>query len=69
MNINNDIQVEKVNMFMDESAKKDSFFFRLTELIKLFGSLTLSQEEWKQYQDESLLQKNQLIEKIRVFST
>lgn len=69
MEIDNDIHMEKVEMFMNESAKKDSFFFRLTELLKLFGSLTLSQAEWKQYLDESLLQKNQLKERIRVFST
>ncbi len=69
MVIDNDIHLDKVNMFMDQCGKKDGFFFHLKELTRLFNSLTMSQEDWQAYLDESLLQGQKLMEKIRVYTT
>lgn len=69
MSVDNDMHMNKIVMFKESSAKKDGFFFHLSELKKLKNSLVLSHEEWKTYLDESHSQHAKLLERIRVFTS
>lgn len=69
MEIDNAIHTDKINMFLHECARKDSFFFHLKELKKLSDSLVLSPSEWAIYLEQSHLEGKQMIEKIRVYTS
>lgn len=65
---NNEIQLEKVAQFKKEVAESNSyFFFHQPELERLNYLWKLSESEWNQYWQESLLQQEVLKEKMKIY--
>jgi len=63
---NNQIHMEKVDDLMANSDNR--FFFHLPELKKLFDLTTMSETEWEQYVNESVLQQKILKETLEIYS-
>ena len=66
----NDIQMQKVTMFKQMTKTGSTyFFFQKQELNRLSNLSGMSQSEWDQYWQESLIQQRALPESLKVFAS
>lgn len=66
---NNEIQMQKVEWFKEETANSNSyFFFQQKELKKLNELWNLSEEEWNKSWEESLIKQKALKETLATYS-
>ena len=66
----NDIQMQKVTMFKQMTKTGSTyFFFQKQELNRLSNLSGMSQSEWDQYWQESLIQHRALPESLKVFAS
>lgn len=66
----NDIQMQKVTMFKQMTKTGSTyFFFQKQELNRLSNLSDMSQSEWDQYWQESLIQQRALPESLKVFAS
>lgn len=66
---NNEIQMQKVEQFKKEVANSNSyFFFQQKELKRLNVLLSFTEDEWKQYWQESLDKQRALKSALEVYS-
>lgn len=66
---NNEIQLQKVNAFLEDSKLANNFFLTLPEWKKFTSITSLSRDDWERYLAESI-QENEILQKsLEIYSS